>query len=44
MPGGASKANEIITGAEDVKPTFEANGQIGLKDELMCLHRHVVMG
>ena len=37
MPGGASKANEIITGAEDVKPTFEANGQIGLKDELMYM-------
>ena len=37
MPGGASKANEIIIGAEDVKPTFEANGQIGLKDELMYM-------
>ncbi|MCI8299520.1 MAG: glycoside hydrolase [Lachnospiraceae bacterium] len=37
MPGGSSKASEIMLGAMDVAPVFDENGQIGLKDALMFM-------
>lgn len=37
MPGGSSKANEILTGASDVQPVFDEKGQVGLKDEMMFM-------
>lgn len=39
MPGGASKANEIVKGAVDVVPVFDEKGQIGLKDESMMMFK-----
>ncbi|MEY8391343.1 glycoside hydrolase [Lachnospiraceae bacterium] len=37
MPGGSSKASEIMLGAMDVAPVFDEKGQIGLKDALMFM-------
>ena len=37
MPGGASKAKVIMTGATDFAPVFDEKGQIGLSDEMMFM-------
>lgn len=37
MPGGKSKANEIMKGAMDIIPKFDEKGQVGLQDESMMM-------